>query len=169
MDQTRMGAPATHEAPSEAELEQLNNLFQSSVAGNLFRMDHRARAAGQLMFELGWLVGVRNGNTGLALMGVPLPPSMAEDACVALGRHTRRDVRPPVVEQAVRYRGSLIGAHGRYWITGISVATTPDGGAERRYELSEWTGTRYRVAVSNVRRSSFTALDDYRGEGRPSS
>ncbi|MFE5847927.1 hypothetical protein ACFQ7N_40525 [Streptomyces niveus] len=166
MEQTRMGAPVTHEAPSEAELEQLINLFQSSVAGNLFRMDRRARSAGQLMFELGWLVGVRNGNTGLALMGVPLPASMAEDACEALARHTRQDPRRPVVEQAVRYHGSLIGAHGRYWITGISV---PSGERERRYELSEWSGTRYRLMVSNVRRTSFTALDDYRGEGRPSS
>ncbi|MFI1401161.1 hypothetical protein [Streptomyces sp. NPDC020681] len=163
------------EPPSDGESEQAEHAFNDAIGSpaphmgaRRYHAPIRALNAARPLFELGWLTAVRNGHTGPALAGVALPGAMAEEAFGGLARAMApRDVAAGLLlEQRVSYHGSLTSRHGRYWVTAIAETVERDGtGQDCRYELSVWTGSRYRVVVTNVRGQSITPLPHFRGRG----
>ncbi|MGW2863407.1 hypothetical protein [Streptomyces sp. NPDC001205] len=173
MTLTQLGM-ASHEEPeerqelSEHEEEQSEAAFAQALrdsalpGGEPYSLPYELDSAMRSLFRVGWVYGVRSGHTGPALANVPLPASslrerlgsvVAAALCTALGR--------PRLMQKVSYHGSLREYHGRYWVTRIDEKVTLLGDVSFKYELSEWTGARFRCVVSNVNAHSVSGLPEY--------
>ncbi|MFD3923043.1 hypothetical protein [Streptomyces sp. NPDC058595] len=158
MEFTQLGnvqAPVSEPATA-AETEQLDAEFAGLLPGRGVRS--RVRDAAHKFFAIGWVTGVRNGHTGPALTSVSLPRADVYGAFHWLEDALPGEDAPPVLRQAVRYHGSMIGRHGLLWVTGITATVAPGDGEEYRYELSERTGDGFRVRVSRVRACSITPV-----------
>lgn len=118
-------------------------------------------------FELGWVLGVRTGHTGLAVAGLPVD---AESVRLAFARLRMtwldRGEVEPVMWQRVRYHGSVTRKHGSWWVYAIrQVCHRADEPAEVRYDLCEVYGASIVSQVTNVRRESVTPLPEFRMQG----
>ncbi|GGV52305.1 hypothetical protein [Streptomyces spectabilis] len=130
------------------------------------------------LFELGWAMGVRMGNTGPAVTGVPVDWPTVESAFAApwsgsgnrLALQLSRILGPlfegapgPVVWQKVEYHGSVREQHGVHWVHTIRAFGGPHGGTPRLgYDLCEIRGGTPMLTVTGVRRESLTPLPIFR-------
>ncbi|MFJ5780410.1 hypothetical protein [Streptomyces sp. NPDC093094] len=176
VENTRIHADTeeTGERISEEEKEQaayaLGELVRSPSAPDASIMPSCDVEAVRPVFELGWAMGVRHGNTGPALAGVPVDRGTVARAFVLLLSERlagclARDVHAagPVVWQRVRYHGSLLRSrHGLYWIGAVHEYALACGATELRYDLYEIRAEHLVTVVSRVRRQSLTPLPEYR-------
>ncbi|MEV6796535.1 hypothetical protein AB0M87_32145 [Streptomyces sp. NPDC051320] len=113
-------------------------------------------------FQVGWVYGVRGGHTGPALTDVPLPGSTLRAALETAQRGVSVSGEDgPRVLQSVDYHGSLTSRHGVYWVTRRDEVAERDGRTTIKYEISRWTGLRFRVVATGVNRKSVTALPEF--------
>ncbi|MET9122153.1 hypothetical protein [Streptomyces sp. NPDC004528] len=178
MENTRMGLSVAEQGQpiSGGELDQAEHAFrtiaQSSLDREALRVPAQVLETVRPFFTLGWALGVRGGNTGPALVGVPvdestvrqafaavMPDRVADSLALSEALSLAPELAGPVLFQKVRYNGSLHTRHGLYWVSTIHAFADPLGGPPvLRYDLAEQRGHALIVAVRQARRVSVTPL-----------
>ncbi|GAA2702438.1 hypothetical protein GCM10010095_72230 [Streptomyces anthocyanicus] len=165
------GAPIT-----DAEKEQAGYTLRAMTAKpgdpEALLVSREWLALVQPFFELGWAMGVRTGNTGMAVAGVPVTGATVARAFAQLNGERAADLLArgledpqsagPSIWQRVRYHGSLTQAHGTYWVCAIHAHGDPLSMLPTlRYDLCELRGDTPVPVVKNVRRVSLTPLGEW--------
>lgn len=156
----------TPQGVTEHEDEQLTDAFRAVEKTFAAPLTVKARAIARRLFAVGWVMGVRSGQTGPALADVPLPaedikrPLSALVSLVRAARHGNPD--QPQLGQRVEYHGTLPERHGRYWVTGIEQTLSTRGTPRTYYRLSKLVDGRYVHVLFDARDQSITPLPEYR-------
>lgn len=157
IEPARRAVPAT-----EGEREQMEAAFRAALEQlpPNTGFPHSVRELARPLFEVGWISGVRTGNTGPALADVPLPPHTFATALSNLSAAMDAEMGPSV-GQLVSYHGSHERAHGRYWVTGIACELDSRGRESVLYRLSEYRNGAFVTALTRVHTWSVTALPQH--------
>lgn len=162
MSMTRI-EPARRAVPaSEGEHEQMEAAFRAALnqLPSNPGFPHSVRELARLLFEVGWISGVRTGHTGPALADVPLPPNTFRTALANLSATVNANSGPGI-GQLVSYHGSQECCHGRYWVTRIERELDVRGRESVLYRLSEYRNDVFVTALTGVHAESVTALPQY--------
>lgn len=179
MENTRIevaGVPLT-DAEQEQATYALAQLARSEGGSGALRVPREQLEMVRPFFELVWVMGVRTGHTGPALVGVPVDPHtvarafvlllaerVADPMVIAVAQSLDPQHAGPVLWQRVDYHGSVTGRHGSYWVCAVHAYADLFGEApELRYDLCEVDGVA--PVVRNVRRRSLTPLPEHRWVG----
>ncbi|MFF0516990.1 hypothetical protein [Streptomyces sp. NPDC004250] len=165
------GAPITA-AEKEQAAYALRGLAASPSEPEACLVSREWLALVRPFFDLGWDMGVRTGNTGLAVAGVPVDGATVASAFAQLNGERVADLlargfedpqtAPPTIWQRVRYHGSLTQSHGRYWVGAIHAHGDPVSMLPTlRYDLYERRGGALVPVVTNVRRTSITHVCEW--------